>query len=180
MPSNIRRVGKDVRCENARPTPPRMVSAMTVTPDLTSSLPEMERAAADHEAKARALRQIIAGIRALNGYAEGITEPRFVEQNGTIFVAQAHDPNGPRGRAAVLRVMRERPGYTWRVIELKREILGRGWAPSPKAVEANLKRIRQAGEVISPRYGYYKLAPADPEPEAAGRTNVQRQDGDAQ
>lgn len=149
-----------------------------VTPDLTASLPEMERAAVEHEAKAHALRQIIAGIRALNGHADGITDPRFVEQNGTIFVAQAHDPSGPRGRDAVMRVMRQRPDYTWRVVELKRELLGRGWAPSPKAVEANLKRMRQAGDVISPRYGYYKLAPEDTELKAAGRTNVQREDGD--
>ena len=143
-----------------------------VTPGLTASLPEMERAAAEHEAKARALRQIIAGIRSLNGHADGITEPRFVEQNGTVFVAQAHDPNGPRGREAVRRVMVEHPERTWRVIELKREILGRGWAPSPKAVEANLKRMREAGEVICPRYGYYKLAPIDAEREAALPTGL--------
>ena len=148
--------------------------------DLAGRLPEMEREAADHEARARALRQIIAGIKALNGHANGITEPRFVEQNGTVFVAQAQDPHGPRGRDAVRRVMRERPGYTWRVIELKREILGRGWAPTPKAVEANLKRMRLAGEVVCPRYGYYQLAPDGPEHEAAGRTNVHGEDGEAQ
>lgn len=131
----------------------------SVAPDLTAQLPEMERVAAEYEAKAHALRQIIAGIQALNGGAEGIRDPRFVEQNGTIFVAQPPDPDGPRGREAVFRVMRERPLHTWKVIELKREILRRGWAPSPKAVEANLKRMRQAGDVICPRYGYYKLAP---------------------
>jgi hypothetical protein len=135
-----------------------------MTSDLISRLPDMEREASEHEAKARALRQIIAGVRALNGHAEGITEPRFVEQNGTIFIAQALDPAGPRGRDAVLRVMAENPGRTWKVIDLKREILGRGWAPSPKAVEANLKRMRKTGEVICPRYGFYKLAePSAPE-----------------
>lgn len=72
----------------------------------------------------------------------------------------------------MLRVMHERPGYTWRVIEIKREILGRGWAPSPKAVEANLKRMRGADEVICPRYGYYTLAPAEPENEAATPTGL--------
>jgi hypothetical protein len=140
-----------------------------MTADLASRLPEMESEAAEYEKKARALRQIIAGIRALNGHAEGITEPRFIEQNGTVFVAQALDSHGPRGREAVLRVMSERPGYTWKVIELKREILGRGWSPSPKAVEANLKRIRKTGEVTCPRYGYYKLVPA-PTPERNAAT----------
>ncbi len=137
-----------------------------MTADLISRLPEMEREAAEHEAQARALRQIIAGVRALNGHAESITEPKFIEQNGTVFVAQAVDPDGPRGRQAVLRVMRERPDHLWKVIELKRAILSRGWAPSPKAVEANLKRMRQTGDVVCPRYGYYKLA-------ATGREDVE-------
>ena len=135
-----------------------------MTSDLLSRLPDMEREATELEAKARALRQIVAGIRALNGHAAGITEPRFIEQNGQVFVAQALDPNGPRGRNAVLRVMSERPEHIWKVIELKREILSRGWAPSPKAVEANLKRMREHGEIVCPRYGYYKLAePSAPE-----------------
>jgi hypothetical protein len=118
----------------------------------------MEREAAEFEAKARALRQIIAGVHALNGHVQDITEPKFIEQNGTIFIAQAPRPNSPRGREAVAKVMHERPDHIWKVIELKREILGRGWSPSPKAVEANLKRMRKTGEVFSPRYGYYKLA----------------------
>jgi hypothetical protein len=139
-----------------RLVPRKEVAVMTT--DLTSRVPQMEREAAEHEKKARALRQIIAGIRALNGQAEGISEPRFVEQNGVVFVAQALARNGPRGRDAVLRVMSERPGHTWKVIELKRDILGRGWSPSPKAVEANLKRMRKTGEVVCPRYGYYQLA----------------------
>jgi hypothetical protein len=130
-----------------------------MTSDLVGQLPELERKASDFEAKARALRQIIAGVRALNGHAEEITDPRFVEQNGTVFVARIPGPNSPRGREAVRGVMLEQPDRVWKVIELKREILGRGWAPSPKSVEANLKRMRAEGEVVCPRYGYYRLAP---------------------
>ena len=126
--------------------------------DLVAQLPEMEREAEEYETRARALRQIIAGIRALNGHAVEIEEPRLLEQNGTVFVARPQDERGPRGREAVLRIMSESPGRVWKVIELKREILGRGWAPSPKAVEANLKRMRQMGEVVCPRYGFYRLA----------------------
>ena len=129
-----------------------------MTSDFVSRLPEMEREAEEHEARARALRQIIAGVRALNGHAQTITDPRFVEQNGVTFVAAPLDENGPRGRAAVLTVMSERPQHTWRVIDLKREILSRGWAPTPKSVEANLKRMRALGIVECPRYGHYKLA----------------------
>jgi hypothetical protein len=132
-----------------------------MTSDLLTRLPEMEAEADEYESRARALRQIIAGVRALNGGAEDITDARFVEQNGTVFVARPPDPSGPRGRAAVLTVMRERPERMWKVIELKRELLGRGWAPTPKSVEANLKRMRELGEVVSPRYGYYALPQND-------------------
>lgn len=128
-----------------------------MTSDLISRLPDLEREADEYEERARALRQIVAGVRALNGDAHDIREPRFVEQNGTVFVASPLDAAGPRGRDAVIAVMSERPGKTWKVIELKRELLRRGWAPSPKAVEANLKRMRGLGDVVCPRYGYYKL-----------------------
>jgi hypothetical protein len=128
-----------------------------MTADLLSRLPDLEREADEHEARARALRQIIAGVRALNGQAAVLVDPRLIEQNGTVFVARPLQPNGPRGREAVLSVMYERPERIWKVIELKREILGRGWAPTPKAVEAALKRMRNLGEVVCPRYGYYKL-----------------------
>jgi hypothetical protein len=129
-----------------------------VTAYLTARLPEMEREADELERKAQALRQIIAGIKALNGHAASVSEPRFVEQNGTVFVAQALDEDGPRGRDAVLRVMRQYPQRTWKVVDLKRELLRRGWAPTPKAVEATVKRLRLDGVLMSPRYGFYRFA----------------------
>jgi hypothetical protein len=151
-----------------------------MTVDLVARLPEMERQADEHERAARALRQIVAGVRALNGHAAEITEPRFVEQNGTVFVAQAQDARGPRGREAILRVMSEDPRRTWKVIELKREILARGWAPSPKAVEANLKRMRELGDVECPRYAYYRLAAAMSGGDRTDEpTNIQSGDGEA-
>jgi hypothetical protein len=70
--------------------------------DLITRLPDLEREAEEYESRARALRQIVAGVRALNGDAEGITDQRFVEQNGTVFVASPMDDDGPRGRDAVL------------------------------------------------------------------------------
>jgi hypothetical protein len=54
--------------------------------------------------------------------------------------------------------MKESPHRTWKVVELKRELLERGWARTPKAVEANIKRLRLAGDVISPSYGFYRLS----------------------
>jgi hypothetical protein len=125
--------------------------------DLLARLPEMEREAEEHERKAHALRQIIAGIRALNGHAADFIEARLVEQNGKVFIARPLDARGPRGRDAVLRVMSEQRTRVWKVVDLKHELLRRGWAPTPKAVEASLKRLRRDGEVESPRYGFYKL-----------------------
>jgi hypothetical protein len=133
----------------------------------------------EYEARARALRQIVAGVRALNGHAGDITAPRFVEQNGTIFVASQLDADGPRGREAVRRVLAERPDHVWKVIEIKRELLGRGWAPTPKAVEASLKRMRELDEVVCPKYGYYRLAGHQPGTRTAEPTGVQGKDDEA-
>jgi hypothetical protein len=127
--------------------------------DLLVHLPELEREAEEHERKAHALRQIIAGVRALNGHATELLEPRIVEQNGKIFIARPLDERGPRGRTAVLRVMSEHPARLWKVVDLKHELLRRGWAPTPKAVEASVKRLRRDGKIASPQYGYYQLAP---------------------
>lgn len=152
--------------------PHRREEAPAMTSDLVARLPELEREADELEGRARALRQIVAGVRELNGHAGEITDARFVEQNGKVFVASALDENGPRGREAVVRVMREQPRKIWKVIELKREILRRGWAPTPKAVEANLKRMRELGEVESPRYGYYRLVEDARAEKAASLTDL--------
>jgi hypothetical protein len=57
--------------------------------------------------------------------------------------------------------MREDPARQWKVVDLKRELLRRGWAPTPKAVEASVKRLRVAEKVINVSYGWYQLAPEE-------------------
>lgn len=126
--------------------------------ELVAQLPDLERQARDLERKAQAIRQIINGVRALNGEAEVILNPTLVEQNGTVFVRGARDRTAPRGRDALRRVMLEEPERTWKVIEIKREVLKRGWSPSPKAVEAMVKKLREAGELVPVSYGHYRLA----------------------
>ncbi len=144
--------------------------------ELLDRLPHMEREAEEHERKARALRQIIAGIRALNGHAYAISEPRILQQNGKVFIAAPHDRDGPRGPQAVRSVMEEDAERVWKVVDLKREVLRRGWAPSPKAVEASVKRLHQLGEVVRVKYAYYRLAPNGAN-EAAASKNVDSSDG---
>jgi hypothetical protein len=151
--------------------------------DLDRRLPdvhELERQAEEFEMKAAAIRQILAGIQTLNGDARTVFTRRSFEAHRTSFEIAPRDPRGPRGPKAVLRVMAENPHREWKVVEIKREMLRRGWAPTPKAVEASVKRLR-ADERIVPgsTYGYYRLAPSNFE-QASALTDVQGEDGDAQ
>jgi hypothetical protein len=129
-----------------------------MTPELVDQLPDLERQADELERKAEAVRQIIAGVRALNGDAKSILLHKSFESHRTAFVIAPPDREGPRGPAAVLRVMHGDPQRAWKVVELKRELLRRGWAPTPKAVEASVKRLRLSGKVEAVSYGHYRLA----------------------
>jgi hypothetical protein len=128
-----------------------------MTSELVAQLPALERQAEDLERKAHAIRQIIAGVRALNGETDGLFPRKSFEAHRTSFEIAPPDDEGPRGPGAVLRVMREDQSRVWKVVELKREMLRRGWAATPKAVEASIKRLRTAGRVESASYGYYRL-----------------------
>src|SRR5205807_8358411 len=108
-----------------------------MTPELAERLPELEQQAEEFERKAQAIRQIIAAVQALNGDAESILMHRSFESHRTSFAVAPLAADGPRGPKAVLRVVQEHPEREWKVVELKREMLRRGWAPSPKAVEAS-------------------------------------------
>lgn len=130
-----------------------------MTSELLAKLPELEREADEYERKATALRHIIAGLRALNGDADAILIRKSFESHRTSFEIAPPDQDGPRGPSAVLQVMGEQRSREWKVVELKREMLRRGWAPSPKAVEASVAKLRELGRIESPRYGFYRLAP---------------------
>lgn len=126
--------------------------------DLIDKLPQFEREAEEYERKAQALRQIIAGVRSLNGDAEAILTGVSFESHRTRFDVGLRNGKGPRGPQAVLEIMGEDPSREWKVIDLKREMLRRGWAPTPKAVEASVKKLRELERIEPVRYGFYKLA----------------------
>lgn len=140
------------------PEPIPLESALTDIPALERQAAEYEAQAAKYATKAEAVRQIIAGVLTLNGDAEMVLTRRF-EAHKTTFEMRPHDAHGPRGPKAVLVVMRKEPHRIWKVVELKREMLRLGWAPSPKAVEASIKRLRETGEIVPSGYGHYRLAP---------------------
>jgi hypothetical protein len=126
---------------------------------LKAQAEEFERKAEEYAGKAAAVRQIIGGVLALNGEAESVLMRRSFAAHGSSFETRPLDPTGPRGREAVLRVMREQPQKRWKVVEVKRQMLRRGWAPSPKAVEATIAGMRALGLIEPAGYGFYKLAP---------------------
>lgn len=132
---------------------------------LEAKAAEYEQQATEYAAKADAIRLIIAGVRGLNGDAQSVLTRRSFAAHSTAFETRRPDPNGPRGREAVLRVMNERPDHTWKVVEVKREMLKRGWAPSPKAVEASIAALRDAGQLEPAGYGYYKIPAESPDAE---------------
>jgi hypothetical protein len=149
-----------------------------MTGGLAERLPELEREAEEYERKARALRQIISGVRALNGEAAEILRLEAFESHRTLFEIGTMN-GGPRGADAVLTVMGEDAERTWKVVDVKREVLRRGWAPTPKAVEASIARLRREGEILPIRYGFYKLRPNGAE-ETADPTNIRCRDGEGE
>ena len=125
-----------------------------MTADLIARLPEMEREAQEHERKAKGLRMIIDGVRALNGDAERLFGAAPVDRAPR--TNQYRPEDGPRGRAAVRQIVSERPG-TWRVGEIKRQIQLRGWPSSTTGVEVAIKRMVEAGEAQRVRKGVYRF-----------------------
>ena len=80
-----------------------------------------------------------------------------MEQSGKVYPIRPRDPGAPRGREAIRRLMSEEPDRVWKVVELKREVLLRGWAPSPKAVEGTVRRMDRLGELERSSYGHYRM-----------------------
>jgi hypothetical protein len=66
-------------------------------------------------------------------------------------------PEGPRGRAAVRIIVRERPGI-WTLKELRAEMEQRGWFTSASGLEAAVKRLcavnREGRRVGTGRYAF--------------------------
>lgn len=98
---------------------PELRSGIMVTSeDLLAELEGLECRVVAIEAGVRRLRQ--------NGGSSVASGVRFVDQCGTKYEISPLDPDGPRSREAVRRVMAGDPERVWKVVELKREVLSRG------------------------------------------------------
>jgi hypothetical protein len=122
--------------------------------DLLDRLPLWEREAARHEAKAKALRQMIDAVRVLNGDAARLF---LLDADAPLLASPDSPPQGtPRGRGAIRLIVAERPGE-WRASEVKRELALRGWPHSPNAVDTALQRMHGTGEAERVSKGVYRF-----------------------
>lgn len=139
-----------------------------MTTDLLDRLPELEQEAEVLERKAKALRQIIEGVRTLNGEAA-----TYLVGRAAALRSNQYEPiEGPRGKEAVRRILTEQPGE-WRVLMIKDEIRRRGWPSSPSGVEKAVMRMADDGEIVRLRQGVYKLVSTNgDDPEATPTQEV--------
>jgi hypothetical protein len=70
------------------------------------------------------------------------------------------DEDAPRGREAVRRIVRERPGI-WTLREIRAEMQRRGWFTSNKGVEVAVMRLANNNEARRIGKGRYEFFVAD-------------------
>jgi hypothetical protein len=121
-----------------------------MTMDLLDRLPALEQEAEEFERKARALRQIIEGVRTLNGDAAQLLGIA-ANGNGATTVSL------PRGRAAVRSIVSQKPGI-WKMKEIKRAAQRGGYPISPTGIEKAVMRMAEAGEAERTGYGEYDFS----------------------
>ncbi len=129
---------------------------------LISQLPSLRGEAArlrEEEALARRraenLERIIEGV-------EGLMDRTTVSAGSEVAPTETHTPgDGPRGIAAVRRVMLEHPARIWKAKEIHAELERQGWI-SPAAqhplrgTEAAINRLWKRGEVDRVDAGRYR------------------------
>ncbi len=126
--------------------------------DLLSQIPKWEQEAEDHERKARALRQIIEGVRSLNGDASRLFNVDAANGSGRKRTNQYSPDDGPRGREAVRLIVAARPDGLWKTSEIKAEVARRGWPSSAAGIDTAIKRMEIAGEAKREDTGLYRFA----------------------
>jgi hypothetical protein len=122
--------------------------------DLTARLPELEAEAEALERKATALRQVVEGIKALNGDATALLLGITPDPNGG--VRSQPSGTGLSGRDAIRRIVAERPGI-WKVADLRKLAEARGYGVTTMGVEKAVRRMMETGEAVKVGYGRYRF-----------------------
>ena len=124
-----------------------------------SVVAKLERRAEDAAKEAARLARMVELARELGdeGVAELVTLLGSETSNGNGHTnGNGHPPaeKAPRGREAIRRIVRERPGV-WTLAELRAEMKRRGWFTSNKGVEVAVVRLCDAGECRRDGKGRY-------------------------
>ena len=118
----------------------------------------LEQGADDAGREAARLRELVERGRELGGDALaelGALLGSETTSNGHTSGRPAHVP---RGREAVRRIVRDRPGI-WTLSELREEMRTRGWFTSSKGLEVAVVRLCEAGECRRVSKGRYEFPP---------------------
>jgi hypothetical protein len=81
---------------------------------------------------------------------------------GETRAATTTDQRHPPKRMAVLRLLSETPGRTWRLADIRKTLVERGWLEDSDrarhALQVALLGMAKRGELEKPRTGFYRLA----------------------
>jgi len=133
--------------------------------DLAARLPELEAEAESLERKAKALRQVVEGIKALNGDATAILLGPAFANKASVIVPAHHArtvTGGVSGREAVRRIVADQPGV-WKVADLRKEAERRGYGVTTMGIEKAVRRMMETGEGQKVGYGRYRFGGAGEE-----------------
>jgi hypothetical protein len=135
------------------------IDPVALVRSLEAELEEVEELERKVTQRAQALRQTLAGARALAGISDataspssvyvsvGVGTPAIVVQDGA-----PRDPNAPRGSQAALRVLEAGPDEGMTLDEVFQAYAARGWLPDTaeplNAIRAALNRLRRSKTVV--------------------------------
>lgn len=131
-------------------------------------LPEIEADLAALLRQREAINREIAICEHLLEFAKSVDPPAEPpdEAQASQPSAALNDGGVPGLREGIRRILGEDPHRPWKLAEVYRELVRRGWV-SNDASGRNRLQLRMAamanhGELVKPEYGYYQLGPHQP------------------
>lgn len=111
------------------------------------------------------VRALLAPMLNGNGNANGNGNGHHTPVAESTAAPESEEAVGPRGREAVRRIVRERPGL-WTLTDLRAEMKDREWFTSAKAVDVAVTRMCRKGEARrTSQKGIYEFPAANSDQE---------------